>query len=110
MTSNQDHSIEQALIEIETKRFRSIRQAAAYHKVAPSTLGHRRRGRKTRASIDSISQRLTNSEERVLVAWIEDLQKQHMSPNYHQITFVVEQMLRKKGNKRPLGTRWITRF
>ena len=33
-----------------------------------------------------------------------------MSPNYHQITFVVEQMLRKKDDKKPLGTRWITRF
>ena len=33
-----------------------------------------------------------------------------MSPNYHQITFVVEQMLRKKGDKKPLDTRWITRF
>ncbi len=33
-----------------------------------------------------------------------------MSPNYHQITHIVEQMLRKKGDRKPLGIRWITRF
>ena len=68
MTSNQEQSIEQALIDLDTHRFRSIRQAAAYHEVAPSTLGHRTRGRRARNSIDTNSQRLTKSEERVLVA------------------------------------------
>ena len=67
MTSNQEQSIEQALIDVENQRFRSIRQAAIYHKVAPSTLGHRKRGRRVRTSIDLNSQRLTKSEERVLV-------------------------------------------
>ncbi len=75
MTSNQEQSIEQALIDLDTQRFRSIRQAAAYHEVPLSTLGHRTRGRRARSSIDVTTQRLTKSEERVLVAWIEDLQK-----------------------------------
>ena len=52
MTSNQEQSIQNALNDVESKRFRSIQQAAAYHKVAPSTLGHRRRGRQTWTSID----------------------------------------------------------
>ena len=90
MASNQEQSIQQALLDVETQRFRSIQQAAAYHKVARSTLGHRRGGRRVRTSIDLNSQRLTKSEERVLVTWIKDLQKQHMSLNYHQITFVIE--------------------
>ena len=67
MTSNQEQSIQQALLDVETQRFRSIQQAAAYHKVARSTLGHHRGGRQARTSIDLNSQRLTKSEERVLV-------------------------------------------
>ena len=73
MASNQEQSIQQALLDVETQRFRSIQQAAAYHKVVHSTLGHCRGGRRVRTSIDLNSQRLTKSEERVLVTWIEDL-------------------------------------
>ena len=73
MASNKEQSIQQALFDVDTQRFRSIRQAAAYHNVALSTLDHRRRGRRARNSIDLNSQRLTKSEERVLVTWIQDL-------------------------------------
>ena len=52
MTSNQEQSIQQALIDVDTHRFRSIRQAAAYHGVVLSTLAHRRGGRKSRTLID----------------------------------------------------------
>ena len=83
MASNQEQSIQQALLDVDTQRFRSIRQAAAYHKVASSTLGHRRGGRQAQTSIDRNTQRLTKSEERVVVTWIQDLQKQHMNSNYH---------------------------
>ena len=83
MASNQEQSIQQALLDVETQRFRSIQQAAAYHKIVRSTLGHRRGGCRVRTSIDLNSQYLTKSKERVLVTWIEDLQKQYMSPNYY---------------------------
>ena len=48
MASNQEQSIQQALLDVETQRFRSIQQAAAYHKVARSTLDHCRGGRRAR--------------------------------------------------------------
>ena len=102
--SNQDESIENALIDVKNGQFRSICQSAAYHYVLPSTLAHRRRGRQVRSSIDLSSQRITKLKERVLVAWIQDLQKQHMSPNYHQIQFLIEQLLIKKGDKNPLSS------
>ena len=65
--SNWDESIENALIDVENGQFRSIRQSAAYHRVPPSTLAHRRRGRQVRSSIDLSSQGITKLEERVLV-------------------------------------------
>ena len=102
--SNRDESIENALIDVENGQFCSIRQSAAYHRVPLLTLAHHYRGRQVQSSIDLSSQRITKLKERVLVAWIQDLQKQHMSPNYHQIQFLIEQLLIKKGDKNPLGS------
>ena len=52
MASNQEQSIQQTLLDVDTQRFRSIRQAAVYHKIAPNILGHYKRGRQVRTLID----------------------------------------------------------
>ena len=108
--SNKEEDIQNALTDLSTKRFRSIRQSAAFHNVKKSTLAHRARGRPARTTIDPNSQRLSSTQEQVLVQWIQDLQRVYMTPNYIKIRFVVTQILRKNGDSRPLGKHWITNF
>jgi Tc5 transposase DNA-binding domain len=108
--SNQEHRIQNALNDLQTNRFSSIRQAAAYNDVPRSTLTHRRGGRNSKANIERKSQRLTNQEEKLVIQWIQDLQKQHISPNYSKLRTILTNLLRKKGDRRPLGKHFITRF
>ena len=61
--SNKEEAIQNALIDLQTKRFRSIRQSTAFHNVSKSTLAHRARGRAARTRIDLNSQRLSSTQE-----------------------------------------------
>jgi hypothetical protein len=108
--SNKEEDIQKALIDLRTKRFRSIRQSAAFHNVSKSTLAHRARGRLARTTIDPNSQRLSSTQENVLLQWIQDLQRVYMALNYIKIRFVVTQILRKNGDSKPLRKHWITNF
>ena len=82
MTSNQGHSIKRAVNEYELGLFSSIRKAAAYHKVPRSTVAHWRAGRESIAKTERKSQRLLNEEEKVLLQYLQDLQRQNLCPNY----------------------------
>lgn len=108
--SNQEHSIQQALESLDRREYRSVAQAAIAYGVPKSTLAHRRAGRRPRDKSDLKSQRLTHRQEDILVQWIEDLQKQHLSPNYEKIRYVATQLLRENNDFTPLGAHWVTRF
>jgi hypothetical protein len=95
--SNKEEAIQNALIDLQTKRFHSIRQSTAFHNISKSTLAHRARGRAARTRIDPNLQRLSSTREQVLLQWIQDLQRVYMAPNYIKIRFIVTQLLRKKG-------------
>jgi hypothetical protein len=108
--SNKEERIQEALDDFRSGRFQSISQSAAFHDVPRSTLNHRNRGRDSLTKADRSQQRLTNEQERVVVQWIRDLQRQYLNLNYIRIREVVVQLLRQNGDHRPLGKHWITNF
>ena len=73
--------IDRALQDLRDKRYRSIRQAARAHDIDKSSVAHRLRERRPRAQTYSSQQRLTPSQEIVLVHWLEDLQRQILPSN-----------------------------
>ena len=108
--SNQEQNIQNALNDLQLKRFRSIRQSALYNHVSPTTLAYRVGGRKSKTQTERKSQRFTNQEEKSIVQWLSDLQRQHISANYIHIREMLQNLLQKKGDLKPLGEHFITRF
>jgi helix-turn-helix, Psq domain len=93
MSSKQEEEIQKALNDLQENKFNSIKQAADYYNVLSSTLAHRVRGRRSKANIKRKSQRFTNEEEKVLVQWIKDLQRQRISLNYATIRLILQNLL-----------------
>jgi DNA mismatch repair ATPase MutS len=108
--SNQEQKVQNAANDAQVKRFRSIRQSALYHGVSPTTVAYRVGGRKAKTQIERKSQRFTNPEEKSIVQWLNDLQRQHISPSYQRIRVIFENLLRKKAQLNSLGKHFITRF
>ncbi len=88
----------------------SIRKAAVKFGASKSTLAYRRGGRPSRANADRSTQRLSLQEERTLIQWIRDLQRQNLCPDYSKIRRFTHEILRNKGDSRPLGKNYISRF
>ena len=108
--SNQEDNILQAVDDIRNRRYKSIRQCVAYYGVPRSTVASQLRGRKSKTEIDHKSQRFTVQEQKSIIQWINDLQRQHRSLNHAELRGLLENLLQKKGDFRPLGEHYITRF
>jgi hypothetical protein len=108
--SNQEQSIQRALDELGIGLFPSIRQATEYHHVPKSTAAYRRAGRPSVAQTDRKSQRLSKQEEKVLIQYFRDLQRQNLCPNYPRIRRIISEILQNKGDHKTLGKHYVTRF
>jgi Tc5 transposase DNA-binding domain len=107
---NQEQSIQRALNEPYLGLFDSIRKSAEYHHVPKSTVAYRRSGRSSVAETDRKSQRLSKEEERVLIQYFRDLQRQNLCPNYPRIRRMITEILQNKGDHKTLRKHYITRF
>ena len=65
--SNKEQVIQNALFDLNIGRFRSIQQSAAYYSINKSTIAHRAYNRSAKATIDPNSQRLSSTQEQVLI-------------------------------------------
>ncbi|APA16239.1 hypothetical protein sscle_16g110090 [Sclerotinia sclerotiorum 1980 UF-70] len=65
-----EEKIQNAIIALQLKDFKSIRKAAEYFEVPKSTLIARVAGRKSRTQSHEMAQILSNTEENTLVRWI----------------------------------------
>ncbi|APA12583.1 hypothetical protein SS1G_03777 [Sclerotinia sclerotiorum 1980 UF-70] len=68
-----EEKLQQAILALQLKEFKSIRKAAKYFEVPKSTLADRLAGKKTRSQTHEIAQILSNAEENTLVRWISQL-------------------------------------
>ncbi|ERF69214.1 hypothetical protein EPUS_02181 [Endocarpon pusillum Z07020] len=110
MASNQEQLIQQALNDLDIGAEKSIRKVAAKYRVSKTTVAYRRRGRNPRTQANRRTQRLSLEEEKTLIQWIRDLQRQNLCPNYPRIRSFVYEILRNRGDSRPLGKNYVSRF
>ncbi|RAL61535.1 hypothetical protein DID88_009574 [Monilinia fructigena] len=68
-----EEKIQNAIIALQLKEFKSIRKAAEYFEVPKSTLIARVAGRKSHTQSHEMAQILSNAEENTLVRWISRL-------------------------------------
>jgi DDE superfamily endonuclease/Tc5 transposase DNA-binding domain len=56
------------------------------------------------------SQRLSKEEEKVLIQYFQDLQRQDLCPNYPRIRRMISEILQNRGDHKTLGKHYVTRF
>ena len=108
--SKSESRVRNAVRDVRSGRFTNATAAANFHGAASTTVGHRLRGRAPRSQIELTSLRLFPQEERCIVEWIRDAQSQAAPPGHDLIRGVVTKLLEKKGDFKPLGKKWTTKF
>ncbi|EDN97116.1 hypothetical protein SS1G_02044 [Sclerotinia sclerotiorum 1980 UF-70] len=68
-----EEKLQQAIVALQLKEFKSIRKVAEHFEVPKSTLADRLAGKKTRSQTYEMAQILSNAEENTLVQWIPQL-------------------------------------
>lgn len=110
MAANRETRIQQAILDYETRRYPTIRSAAAANDVDRKTLGRRLQGCNSRAIAREPQQLLSNQQEQMLVRWILDLEAQGHPPSFTQIRDLVVIIQGNSTGPLSIGQNWISRF
>ena len=105
--SNKEHLIQKTLNDVDLDLFNSVRKTASYYDASNSIVTHRRIRRPSVTETDRISQSLLKQEEKVLIQYFRDLQRQCLCSNYVQIRRMVVRLLQNKRNKIQLDKHYI---
>lgn len=105
-----ERSIQNASNDIDLGFYTSLDAAAEANTVPKSTLGHRRAGRPSHAQVSRKNQRLSNEEEKVVMQWLRDMQKQNLYLSYPKMRDLITELLKNKDIQRPLGQYYIIYF
>jgi len=100
----------QAISDYQTRRYTSIRAAAAANDVNHVSLGRRLRGGISRAIAREPQQILSNEQEQMLVRWVLDLEAQGHPPSFTQIRDLVLVIRGNSTGPFSIGHNWIPRF
>src|SRR5205814_6433108 len=85
----------------------SIRRAALLRGVPRQTVNNRILGRQTNRQVNEANQRLTNAQEERVAKWILTQEALGYAPTHGQTRFLVQKILAKGGDTRPLGKKWL---
>jgi hypothetical protein len=110
MASNQETRMLQAISDYHTRRYTSIRSAAAANEVSHVSLGRRLKGGISRAIAREPQQLLPNQQEQILVRWILDLEAQGHPPSFTQVRDLVVIIRGIPTEHSSIGQNWISRF
>ena len=119
--SSSESRIQQAVLELKTGQYTSIRKAAKAFEVKPSTLGHRYKRRESRIISHQNQQNLTESEETALAKWITTSTVTETPPSYaiiremaehirHDRVSTVNESSIERVSYSPLGKNWVNNF
>jgi hypothetical protein len=110
MTSNRELRLQQALQDLQTHKYPSIRAAAAANEVDHTTLSRRLKGQVSRSLARESQQLLSNQQEMLLKQWILDLEAQGHAATYTTIRELAAIISLNSGGPEKIGHNWITRF
>jgi hypothetical protein len=98
--SNREQSIQRALNELETGLFPPTHKVTEYPHA----------GRLSVARTDRKSQRLSKEEEKVLIQYFGDLQRQNLCPISLEFDELSPEILQNSGDHKTLRKHYVTRF
>lgn len=109
-TMDKEDRIKLALDAVRTKSVPSIRKAAELYGVPRSTIQARLHGAESIRNAHEPFQRLNFAEEEALVRTINRMYGWGWPMTISAVESFAEQMLRAKGDSKPLGTNWYQHF
>ena len=98
-----------ALEALKKDKSLCVRSAAKIYNVSHTTLYQRRAGRSPRCAIVPISQKLTESEEHMLVRYILDLDSCAFPPRPSGVQDMANRLLAAR-DAQPVGKNWVSNF
>ncbi|OAP55765.1 hypothetical protein AYL99_09917 [Fonsecaea erecta] len=110
MASNREARIQQAIQDLETRKYPSIRAAAAANDVNHATLSRRLRGTQSATLAHEREQLLSNTQEELLKRWILDLAAQGHPPSYSAVRVLAGIVNKSSGGPGLVGHNWLPRF
>ena len=112
MTSNLEGRISLALHALSTGHCTSVRAAATYYDVPRVTLARRQHGTLPQRGTRSVTCKLTQTEEGILLQRILDLDLQGFPPQLAIVRDIANILLsnRVKPPTQPIGKNWVTNF
>jgi hypothetical protein len=102
--------IQLALADLESGKYKSIRQAAKAYNVSRSTLANRQHGKPTRSVAHEQQQQPTPAQEEFLTGWILEQDLQGYAPSHTHVREMAARILRINGDAEPLGKAWIHKY
>jgi hypothetical protein len=110
MASFEEQKIAQALEDLRTRKFTSIRAAATAHGLKRSTLTNRYNGGRSRQTARVAQQLLSQEQEISLVEWILSLEKQGHALTHAQVREMALLISKISGGPEIIGHNWVSRF
>jgi len=110
MASNKEIRLQQAINDYQTRRYPSIRAAAAAYDVNYATLSRRLRGGLSVAQSREPQQFLSNRQEEMLKRWIIDLEAQGHPPTFSAVRELAVVVSKATGGPESIGQNWTDRF
>jgi hypothetical protein len=105
-----EQKIQLALKDFNSGVYKTLRQAAAAHRVSKSTLTDRYNGKPTRRQARVRQQLLSPQQEELLCKWILDLEKAGSAPSHSSIKEMASMISSVSDGPSHVGTDWVPRF
>jgi Tc5 transposase DNA-binding domain/helix-turn-helix, Psq domain len=105
-----DEAVKAANKDLSEGTLPSIRAAAAVYSIPRTTLDRRLNDGLTRRESHSFQQLLSIEQEKRLVQWILDLEKQGHAPTHKQVREMALQISIHSGGPQTIGHNWVSRF
>jgi len=103
-------SLQEAINDVKTRKFASVRAAARFHHVDPVTLQRRLRGGLSYKQQHKQQLLLSEHQEKLLKSWIVESEAAGHPATHGYVRELVSLISRQSGGSSTIGTNWVPRF
>jgi Tc5 transposase DNA-binding domain len=104
MPSELDQAVYEASVDLSTRKYTSIRAAAAAHCLSHAILSRRLNEGKSRSAGHKTRQLLSSTQEDMLVQWVLNLERQGYTPTHSQLREIAIRISINSGGPTKVGS------
>jgi Tc5 transposase DNA-binding domain len=110
MPSELDRAVYAASVDLSTRKYTSIRAAAAAHCLSHATLTRRLNDGRSCHTSHEPQQLLSTLQEDMIVQWVLNLERQGYAPSHSQLREMAVRISTHSGGPTKISGHWISRF